>query len=214
MKDIAIFAAGGFGREIACVIKQINEIEPTWNLIGFFDDNEAMSGTGNEYGKVIGNTDVLNSWNKPLAVVIAIGNPKVLKIVAEKITNPLVEFPNIIAPSALIMDKDNIKLGRGNVICPNCLVSCNVELGDLNLINVMTQIGHDTKLGNCNVVMPSVNISGGVIVGDCNLFGVKSFVLQYKKIGNNVGITPGAIMLRNGKDDTTYMGNPAKKIDL
>ena len=37
MKDIAIYGAGGFGKEVACLIKRINEQEPTWNLIGFFD---------------------------------------------------------------------------------------------------------------------------------------------------------------------------------
>ena len=214
MKDLAIFGAGGFGREIACIIKQINAIEPKWNLIGFFDDNESLLGSSNEYGVVLGNTEVLNSWNKPLSIVIAIGNPNILRNVSEKINNQLIDFPNIIAPNACIMDYDNIKMGKGNVICPNCLISCNVELGDFNLINVMSQLGHDTKMMNYNVVMPSVNISGGVAVGNCNLFGVKSFIIQYKTIENNVLITPGSIMLRNGKDHTTYMGNPAKKIEL
>ncbi|MDY3271920.1 MAG: acetyltransferase [Prevotella sp.] len=214
MKDLAIFGAGGFGREIACIIKQINAIEPKWNLIGFFDDNESLLGSSNEYGVVLGNTEVLNSWNKPLSIVIAIGNPNILRNVSEKINNQLIDFPNIIAPNACIMDYDNIKMGKGNVICPNCLISCNVELGNFNLINVMSQLGHDTKMMNYNVVMPSVNISGGVVVGNCNLFGVKSFIIQYKTIENNVLITPGSIMLRNGKDNTTYMGNPAKKIEL
>ena len=40
MRDIAIYGAGGFGREIACLIKEINGVEPTWNLIGFFDDGK------------------------------------------------------------------------------------------------------------------------------------------------------------------------------
>ena len=46
MKDIAIFGAGGFGREVACLIRIINESasEPKWNLIGFFDDNPELKG--------------------------------------------------------------------------------------------------------------------------------------------------------------------------
>jgi len=32
MKDIAIYGAGGFGREVACLINKINEVNPTWNL--------------------------------------------------------------------------------------------------------------------------------------------------------------------------------------
>ena len=37
---IAIYGAGGLGREIACVLKKINMVTPTWNLLGFFDDGE------------------------------------------------------------------------------------------------------------------------------------------------------------------------------
>ena len=39
MKDIAIYGAGGFGREVACLLRRINEQAPKWNLIGFFDDD-------------------------------------------------------------------------------------------------------------------------------------------------------------------------------
>ena len=38
MKDIAIFGVGGFGREVLTLIQDINKVEPTWNVIGFFDD--------------------------------------------------------------------------------------------------------------------------------------------------------------------------------
>ena len=40
MKNIAIYGAGGFGREVACLLNIINEKEPTWNLVGFFDDGK------------------------------------------------------------------------------------------------------------------------------------------------------------------------------
>ena len=33
MNDIAIYGAGGFGKEIACLIYWINEVKPQWNLI-------------------------------------------------------------------------------------------------------------------------------------------------------------------------------------
>lgn len=36
MKDIAIYGAGGFGREVASLIKRINRIENQWNFVGFF----------------------------------------------------------------------------------------------------------------------------------------------------------------------------------
>lgn len=39
MKDIVIIGAGGFGREIAWLIEDINEVKKEWNIIGFIDDS-------------------------------------------------------------------------------------------------------------------------------------------------------------------------------
>ncbi len=210
MKDIAIFGAGGFGREVACLLNRINEDEPTWNLIGFFDDDIAK-GIHNEYGVILGGIDELNRWHRPLSVVIAVGSPNSIYSIVDRINNTNIDFPNIIAPSVTFLDKRAITMGKGNLICSNCLLSCNVTIGDFNIFNGFIPIGHDTTIGNYNVFMPSANISGGVQIGDCNFFGVQSVVLQYLKIGNNVRLGANSVMIRNGKDDILYMGNPAMK---
>ena len=66
MKDIAIYGAGGFGREVACLLRRINEQAPQWNLIVFFDDDITLIGTKNEYGEVLGGIEELNGWNLSL----------------------------------------------------------------------------------------------------------------------------------------------------
>ena len=185
MKDIAIYGAGGFSREVACLIRSINRHSQTWNLIGFFDDNPELKGTKNEYGEILGGKDVLNHYEKELAVVVAIGHPQMMKKVICGIQNKQVFFPNLIAPDVILMDDQNYTIGRGNIICSKCWISCNVHIGDFNIFNVGTTIGHDVRIGNYNSIMPSVNISGEVIVGDENFFGVASVVLQQKKIGCN-----------------------------
>lgn len=209
MKNIAIFGAGGFGREIACLIKQINKVQPTWNLIGFFDDNPALQGTKNEYGKVLGSIDVLNQYDKELAVAIAVGSPSVVKKVVGNIKNENVWYPNLVAPDVMIMDEENFSMGKGNIICSKCWISCNVCFGNFNILNVGITVGHDAQLGNYNILMPAVNISGEVTIGEENLFGVASVVLQQKKIGNNTVIGGNSLIIKNTKDGRTYMGNPA-----
>ena len=32
MKDLIIIGAGGVGREVSLIVRQINEIKPTWNI--------------------------------------------------------------------------------------------------------------------------------------------------------------------------------------
>ena len=212
MENIAIYGAGGFGREIACLIHAINKVEPEWNIIGFFDDNPSLKGSSNNYGVILGGIETLNSWREPLAVVMAIGSPKILETVVSKIDNPNIKFPNIIAPDVRVLDEENFILGQGNVISFRCMVSCHVRLGNFNLFNWDTFLGHDTSIGDFNVFNPSVRISGEVKIGNTNFFGVSSVVLQQKKIGDFTVVATNSVVMRNTYDNCTYIGNPAIKL--
>ena len=213
MKDLLIYGAGGYGREIACLINRINTVKPEWNLMGFLDDGEPI-GTKTEYGEVVGGLDYINNYPKVISVAIAIGTPSIIQKLTTEITNPKVDYPNLIDPAVEFLDKKNVRLGKGNIICAKCVVSCNVEIADFNLFNIGVGIGHDASFGSYNVLMPNVNISGGVQTGNCNLFGVKSTVLQYLKVGNNVKIGANSLLMRKAKDDGLYFGTPANRADM
>lgn len=208
MKDIVIYGAGGFGREIACLLKRINSQNPTWNLIGFIDDG-IETGTPNEYGRILGGVDYLNRIQNSINVVMAIGSPKMVKSIISKITNPHIDFPNIVAPDVVFMDPDNIKLGKGNVFCTGCLLSCNTSIGNFNCFNSYVSIGHDTRIGNFNAFMTATRVSGIVTIGDCNFFGVNCCMVQGVKIGNNTTLAAGSALIRRTKDGYTYIGVPA-----
>lgn len=211
MKKIVIYGAGGFGREIACLIKRLNDVKPEWNLLGFIDDG-IPAGTKNAYGEVLGGIDYLNQYQEPISVALAIGSPATLEELAKKITNPNVSYPNLIDPEVFFLDKEKVQFGKGNVICAKTVVSCHVTFGDFNVVNIGAGIGHDAVLGDYNVVMPNVNLSGGVIVGNGNLFGVKSTVMQYLKIGNGITLGANSLLIKSVKEKALYMGAPAKKI--
>lgn len=211
MKNIVIYGAGGFGREIACLIKRLNAIKPEWDLLGFIDDG-IPAGTKNEYGEVLGGIDYLNQYKEPISVVLAIGSSNILERLANKITNPQVGFPNLIDPEVFFLDKETVQFGKGNVICAKTVVSCHVTFGDFNVVNIGAGIGHDAVFGDYNVVMPNVNISGGVTIGNGNLFGVKSTVMQYLKIGDGITLGANSLLIKSAKEKALYMGAPAKKI--
>lgn len=208
MKKIAIFGAGGFGREVACLIRHINQKELQWDFVGFFDDGKEL-GSQNEYGKILGGIDSLNHWNTPISIVIAIGNPRIVKQIVSLINNENVDFPNLIAPDILFFDDKNVTFGKGNIISFNCTISCNVHIGDFNCFNNLITVGHDTVIGNYNTFMPDVRISGSVTIGDENFFGVSSVVLQQIKIGNQTVVGANSLILRKTKDGQTYVGSPA-----
>lgn len=213
MENIAIYGAGGFGREIACVIKAINRKHPTWNLIGYFDDGYAP-GENNGHGIILGGIETLNNYQEPLAIVLAIASPIIIKKIVSNIHNEYISFPNIIAPNVLFFDENTVQMGIGNVITFGGRISCNVQIGNFNLMNGCISLGHDVEIGNYNVLQPEVRISGETKVGDDNFLGVRSLVLQRLKIGNQVKIGTSSVVIRNTKDGMTYFGNPAKILKI
>lgn len=211
MKKIAIYGAGGFGREIACLINKINEKSPIWELVGFFDDGK-NKGTKNEYGEVLGGINEVNEYPEDLAIAIAIASPKIVEKIVSNITSSKIYYPNIIAPDVIYLDEKNVRIGKGNIICSGCLISCNVNLGNFNILNGFIPIGHDTTIGSFNSIMPSVKVSGEVLIGDRNFFGVNSVILQQIKIGNDTVIGANSLIIRKTKDGMTYVGSPASII--
>ena len=215
MKDIAIYGAGGFGREVACLIKRINEETPTWNLIGFFDDDLKLKGQMiSHFGPCLGGIEELNTYSKELYVTLPIGNPKVVKNLVAKIQNPHISFPNLIRPGFQVSDPESFSIGKGNIIQSNCSVSCDVTIGDFNVFNGSVVLGHDVTIGSYNTFMPAVRVSGEVKIGTCNFFGVGSIILQQIKVGDNVRLGAGSVLMTKPKDGCLYMGNPAKKTDF
>jgi acetyltransferase-like isoleucine patch superfamily enzyme len=216
MKNIAIFGAGAYGQEIFCLIRKINSSleTPRWKFVGFFDDDPKQWETENRYGEVLGGIDSLNSWATPLDLVVAIANVTNLKKVVERISNPNIEFPNIIDPDTCFLDKDSFEIGKGNVVGEITRFATNVKLGDFNIIVNDGVFGHDDVIGSYNVFFPDTRLSGHVICGDCNMFGVRSTVLQGLEIGNNVKLSAGCILMNNALDGYVYRGNPARKFSM
>lgn len=212
-KDIAIYGAGGFGREVACMINAINEISPQWNFIGFFDDG-IEKGTNNVFGEIIGGIDELNSWNKELNVVFSIATPHILKKVVGKIANNNIKFPNLVAPNVNFLHKESLNMGQGNLLFFGTRVSCEVTIGNFNLLNGFVSLGHDVTIGDFNVLGPMVRLSGNVTINDENFFGVQSIVLQGLKMGNKTKVGANSVIIRNTKDETLYMGNPATRVKI
>lgn len=214
-KELAIYGVGGLGREIASMIEKINKRpdiseDKKWNLIGFYDDGMEIGEPVSHFGKVIGGIDQLNSRQSPIDIVLCFGSPATLQRVHQKITNPLVSFPNIIDPGFVIDDPKTFSIGHGNIIKGRSAVTTNVRIGNFNMLNGNVIIGHDTTIGDYNVMMWGVHVSGEVSIDKRNLLGTFSFIKQRLKVGDDVTLSPLSALLTKPKDGGLYIGNPAK----
>ncbi len=211
MREIAIYGAGGLGREVASVLHNLLNEDESWKLLGFFDDGIPEGTQIGSFGKVLGGIGKLNGWPAPIDVALCFGEGRITRLVHSKITNPLVSFPNLIDRSFYISDPQSFNIGIGNIIHGGSVVTTNVRIGDFNLLNGDVVFGHDVQVGSYNTFMAGCRISGEVSIGNCCLFGSMSFVRQQLKIGDNVRLSPLSSLLTIPKENSLYIGNPAKK---
>ncbi len=206
---IAIIGAGGFGREVAQIIHEINSIHFTWNLIGFYDDQKKKDLVFNQF-PVLGNLqDGLNSQCKNF--IIAIADVYVSKNISDDFLSRGKNFPNIKHPSANVSYSFNT-FGHGNIFSHGFHMTTNICIGSFNLFNTRVCLGHDVSIGSHNIFLPNVQISGNVKIGDQNFFGMNSSVIEKKTIGYRNKIGGHSFVVTNLESDTSVFGIPAKRI--
>jgi len=212
-KKLVIVGAGGFGREIAFVLSEINKLSDRYEILGFIDNDVSLQGKKVNGYPVLGNDTWLFNYSGRINVVICIGNPAIRKQVADKFrVNDNIIFPNIIADNAII--SNSITMGMGCVICLSTILTVNISLGDFVLVMNSSVIGHDSFLDDFATIYPSVTISGNVLVGKYSEIGVGAKIIQQKKIGQNSVVGAGAVVVKDIPDNCTVVGVPAKPVKL
>ena len=208
MKDIAVFGAGGFGRETALMIRQINKIKPEWNLLGFFDD-----GTSEEVDglTMLGDLTTLNGWQKEIYIAVAVANPLIRKKIVTNIINPFIHYPVLIHPLCQTGD-DNNTFGKGCILTSGCVFTTNIHLGDFVIVNLLSTVGHDVTIGDFSAIMPNCSLSGFDKIGSGCMIGAGARILQNLSIGINVNVGAGAVVTKNVEDNITVAGVPASRI--
>lgn len=212
MKDLIIIGASGFGREVAWLVERINKNAPTWNLLGFLDDNTLLT------NKSINNYPILGelskaSYYKDSYFICAIGSSLVRAKIVEYLKTILfdkIKFATLIDPSVIISDK--ITIGDGSIICAGTIATVNISMGKHTIINLDCTLGHDDSLSDYVTIYPSVNISGNVNIGTCTEIGTGSQIIQGITIGEKTIVGAGSVVIRNIPSLCTAVGSPAKPI--
>ncbi|AEH00892.1 acetyltransferase [Lacinutrix sp. 5H-3-7-4] len=210
IEKIAIIGAGGFGREVKCLIDDINTKEKQYEIIGFFDDNikvgEFVNGLKN-----LGPIASINDIDYNLNVALGIGVPIIKKKLISSINNSNIKFPNLIHPN-VIKSNDHVVLGEGNIICAGNIITCNINIRDFVTLNLSCTVGHDTTIKNYSSFMPSVNISGEVVIEENVYVGTGAKIINNLTIGESTIVGAGAVVSKTLPGNCTAVGIPAKPI--
>lgn len=210
MKDIIIVGASGLGREIADWIEDINEVIPTWNVLGFLDDNiDALEGYPSDY-KVLGK---ISDWEpqKNQWFVCGLAFPEVKRKCVGLLKSKGAKFATIIHPTALISKFS--KIGEGTVITQRSGINTNVKVGEFVTI-LESGMGHDSSIGDFSTLSGRCNVNGHVSIGNDVYVSCGVSIAPSKRIGDGAKLGIGSVVITNVKSGVTVFGNPAKKIEF
>jgi len=209
VEKVVIIGAGSFGREVIEIFKCQNKEKKSWDILGFLDDNKKLHEKEFNGFSVLGGLEWLKSNDSEnLYCVIAIGTPKIQRIVFEKVKKYGARFTKAIHPSVIM--SDSIELGQGVILCAGCILTINIKIGNFSIINMNSTIGHDVVVGDFCVINPAVKINGEDVIGDNTVIGTGATLIDEISVGENVTIGAGAVVIKPVPDNVVVFGVPAK----
>jgi sugar O-acyltransferase (sialic acid O-acetyltransferase NeuD family) len=208
IQDLVIIGAGGFGREVAEIIDDINKEKERFNLLGFLDDNEqALTDIPSRY-QVIGSTERDLASFKQVNFCIAVGDALKRSSYAKMIAAAGAKIQTIVHPLSKVSPTSTI--GAGVVFCPFSYAGTSSFIGENAVLNVYSSVGHDSKVGRDSVISPYVAITGNVHIGDESFIGAHATITPGVSIGKHTKIAAGVTVTRNVEPGSLVWGYPSK----
>ncbi len=206
MRRLAILGASGHGKVIADAALLSNE----WDKVEFFDDAHPDIKFV-ETWSVIGNTnDLIMQANQFQGVVVAIGSNDIRLCKQRYLSQSGCQITSIVHPSAIVSPRSTIH--QGTVVMAGAVINPFSVIGEACIINTNSVIEHDCILSSGVHISPGCLLAGSVSVGSGSWIGIGASVKQLISICNNVIVGAGAIVVKNIKEQGTYVGNPARKL--
>jgi sugar O-acyltransferase (sialic acid O-acetyltransferase NeuD family) len=208
--DLVIIGAGGFGRETADAVRAVNAAGGRWRLLGYLDDDPALSGSCLDGVPVLGGTAELSSL-PDASVVVCTGRPDNYlsrpRIVGE-LDLPAERYATITHPTAAISASSRV--GPGSVLLAHVALTAAVRIGSHVAVMPQVTLTHDDVVGDFATLASGAHLGGGVRVGAGAYVGAGALVRENRAVGPGSLVGMGSVVLSDVPAGQVWTGVPAR----
>jgi len=212
-RKLVIIGASNALREIYGIVHAINNIAPTFEIVGALDDSMSLQGTRVGGVPVIGSLDFAASLADDIEFVFAVGSQKT-QLMRDAIFTKLgidrSRFPAIIHPKADIDVTSTI--GHGCIVHPGACLGPGSHLGDFSIVAVNSALGPDSIVQEFAMITSLVLVLSRAVVGRMAFIGSMTCILEDIQVGSFSRIGVGSVVARNVPDHALAMGSPSRVI--
>lgn len=204
-----VIGCGGFGKEVLWTAQNFNAVQPTYDILGYCDDDPTKQGQEIYGYPVLGSPEAVNAelGVKP-CFICSIGNNAVRARVVRRVLD-LGWLPVTIIDPSVIVAAD-VTVGVGTYVGANTMLCPNARIGNHVIINNYCTIGHDSELGDFAQISPGSRVSGASVVEAGALLGSNAVVAQLRRVGRNAILGACSFAVNDIPPETTAVGVPAR----
>lgn len=213
MKQVAVFGASGFGREVMPLARSCWVDKGEIYDLAFVDDSPPEESIN---GHVIA---TYTQWIERSAtswhINIAIANSAVRESLVQRCADDGVHFFEVRAPNVVQMD--DVHIGEGAILSPFVTLTSNIQIGRHFHANLYSYVAHDCVIGDFVTFGPGVKCNGNVVIEDHAYIGAGAVIKQGHPgkplvIGRGATVGMGAVVTKSVPAGATVVGNPARPL--
>jgi len=199
MNKLIIIGASGHGKVIADIAKNNGYTD-----IAFLDDRTDVNECAGF--PILGNTKEYTHY-PDADFFVGIGNARIRERFQQLLEGYRVV--TLIHPDAVISRR--VEIGKGTVIMAGAVVNSDTTIGEGCIINTCSSVDHDNAIGDFVHIAVGVHLCGTVKVDAHTWIGAGTTVSNNIDICSDCVIGAGAVVVKDIKEQGTYVGVPAMK---